>query len=277
MPRACRMAPRYSNHEQPARPRKRAVRLNAADISEEDTTEVLDEADQEFCYAAMIYADNNDNETATLLSLEAKEYPGLLRVISWVLNGLDCKVQNARLKTDAEGYASHRYWLTDRRGRKLKDSAAEMLVERLRDFVQVCKPPGDLVNCQDFKKDNITISNTTDNQYTVVSIDGEPDGNRPGFLLELASVVTGVGLTIHEAVIENSPGASKGGPAAQREIDYPSTKGRQFTFWVTDQDSRKLDVSRALALIYTLGLVFGNNNGPLVAPNLELAQAECEV
>ena len=36
-----------------------------------------------------------------------------------------------RLVTDEEGYAKNRFWLTDRRGRKLSSHNADMLAERV--------------------------------------------------------------------------------------------------------------------------------------------------
>ena len=40
--------------------------------------------------------DNEAHEQFTLMKVEVKDYPGLLRVIAWVLNGLQLVVQNAR-------------------------------------------------------------------------------------------------------------------------------------------------------------------------------------
>ena len=40
--------------------------------------------------------DNEEHEQFTIMKVEVKDYPGLLRVIAWVLNGLQLVVQNAR-------------------------------------------------------------------------------------------------------------------------------------------------------------------------------------
>lgn len=60
---------------------------------------------------------------------------GLLRVISWTLNGLDIVAQNAVVRTSEDGIAHNTFWLTNRAGQKLQDAAAELLAERVRDFV----------------------------------------------------------------------------------------------------------------------------------------------
>ena len=45
-----------------------------------------------------------------------------------------------RLSTDDEGIAQNTLWVTDRRGRKLSNFHAEMLAERIGDFVVYCTP-----------------------------------------------------------------------------------------------------------------------------------------
>ncbi len=40
--------------------------------------------------------------------------PGLLRVISWTLNGLDVCTQNAVVRTSEDGQAHNTFWLTKR-------------------------------------------------------------------------------------------------------------------------------------------------------------------
>lgn len=70
-------------------------------------------------------------EPAPLLS----SLPGLLRVLSWCLNGLDVVAQNAVMRTSDDGNAHNTFWLTSRSGSKLSDAAADLLAERVRDFV----------------------------------------------------------------------------------------------------------------------------------------------
>lgn len=45
-----------------------------------------------------------------------------------------------RLTTDDEGIAKNVFWITDRRGRKLSNFHAELLGERVADFVVYCTP-----------------------------------------------------------------------------------------------------------------------------------------
>jgi hypothetical protein len=56
-------------------------------------------------------------------------------VLSWCLNGLDVVAQNAVMRTSDDGNAHNTFWLTSRSGSKLSDAAADLLAERVRDFV----------------------------------------------------------------------------------------------------------------------------------------------
>ena len=54
------------------------------------------QAEGEYCMPGEVTFDNEAHEQFTLMKVEVKDYPGLLRVIAWVLNGLQLVVQNAR-------------------------------------------------------------------------------------------------------------------------------------------------------------------------------------
>jgi hypothetical protein len=54
-----------------------------------------------------------------------------------VLEGLWLEI---RLKTDEDGFAHNQFWVTDRAGKPLKQSAAELTAERMGDFLVYCTP-----------------------------------------------------------------------------------------------------------------------------------------
>jgi hypothetical protein len=60
--------------------------------------------------------------------------------MAWVLNGLELVVENAVLTTDDESIAHNTFWLTDSKGRKLKQKRAELMAERLGDYITYCTP-----------------------------------------------------------------------------------------------------------------------------------------
>jgi hypothetical protein len=63
-----------------------------------------------------------------------------MRVLAWVLNGLDLVAQNAVLSTSADGVARNTFWLSTRAGAKLSDAGAERAAERVNEYVAHCSP-----------------------------------------------------------------------------------------------------------------------------------------
>ncbi|KAL0033670.1 hypothetical protein WJX79_011130 [Trebouxia sp. C0005] len=197
------------------------MRLSAG--SNGDTAQVADgkqrlsidlepQAEGEYCMPGEVSLDNESHKDFTILRVEVKDYPGLLRVIAWVINGLELVVQNARLKTQKDGIANNTFWITTDGGRKLDLKRAELVAERL------------------------------------------------------ASAMTGLGVTIHEAIIQ---GASD---IPEDNTNFANGIGsRLFKFWVTDRRGDKLDYPRCTALIYTMGLLIGKSNAPLRPPGSSLA------
>ena len=49
---------------------------------------------------------------ANLYMMQVQGYPGMFRVIAWVLNGLMLDVQNATLHTSDDGIVTNKFWLT---------------------------------------------------------------------------------------------------------------------------------------------------------------------
>jgi UTP:GlnB (protein PII) uridylyltransferase len=105
-----------------------------------------------------------------------------------------------RLKTQKDGVANNTFWITTDGGRKLDLKRAELVAERVGDFVIYCTPNQHAVEAQEFQEGPIYLSNKEHDEYSVVSVVSEP--NQKGFLLELASAMTGLGVTIHEAIIQ---------------------------------------------------------------------------
>ena len=175
-----------------------------------------------------VFLDNQSDEKSTIIRVEVKNYPGLLRVIAWVVNGLELVVQNAtyvllsealspdkfggsltkhnlalnRLKTDKSGMANNTFWITTDGGRKLDSKRAELVAERIGDFVIYCTPNQHAVEAQEFQEGPINLTNKEHDEYSVVTVISEP--GKKAFLLELASAMTGLGVTIHEAIIQVS-------------------------------------------------------------------------
>lgn len=74
---------------------------------------------------SFVTVDNEREESSTVLEVEIKDYPGLLRIIAWVLNGLDLVAENAVVSTDAEGIAHNTFWLTSLSGERAQGGCGD--------------------------------------------------------------------------------------------------------------------------------------------------------
>lgn len=255
-----------------------AVRRTAAAAAEDDA-EV--EVSGGYCLPAFVTADNQRSKCFTVLEVEVADYPGLLRVVSWVLNGLDVVAQNAVVRTSPEGQAHNIFWLTNRSGEKLSDAAAELLAERVRDFVTYCSPDDDAREKTEFCAGPVMLSNSMHPDYTVVMVQ-EPRPT-PGFLLEVASALSGMNVQILQGVVQGSGcdadddvGLEAQGPLLEQQLDAGSCllaaggSGRIFKFCIVDAQGEKLDYGSISALMYTLTSVLGYRTHPTVPPEQEV-------
>jgi len=183
-------------------------------------------------------------------------------------------VHNAVLKTDAEGRASDVFWVTDLRGRKLSESDAADVCERLEDFLSFCAPPDSGEEFTEFKCGDITISNLVHPSLTQVTISA--DLFSPGLLLEIASIIHGQGLSVVEAVIR---GGSES-PIAPDMVSDPTTipdppAGRRvMRFWLK-RKGQKLEYGDVSALVFTLRASLGGGTLTTQPPNTELTSLSC--
>lgn len=223
---------------------------------------------------AYVSADNERSKCFTVLDVEVGDYPGLLRVISWTLNGLDVCTQNAVVRTSEDGQAHNTFWLTKRgTGKKLTDAEAELLSDRVRDFVTYCSPDQSHTQASEFCAGPIEVSNSQHEHYTVVSV-REPRPT-PGFLLEVASALSGMNVQIYQGVVQGA--GCEGDPLEVGvEADLDAGKclnegaGRIFKFWVRDSRGSKLDYGAMSSLVYTLSSVLGYRSHPTVPPDQEM-------
>jgi UTP:GlnB (protein PII) uridylyltransferase len=205
------------------------------------------------------------------MELEVQDYPNLLRVVCWVLNGLELIAQNAILTTSAEGVAYNTFWLSSRSGKKLNDSAAELLAERVRDFLSYCSPRPDEVVQTEFVLGPISVSNTEHSQYTVIKV--REQERTPGFLLEIASVLSGLNVQVLQGVIQGCVDCGDDVPTQlTAQMNNKKDGARFFEFWVRNQDGQKLQVGHVRALLYALGIGLGiaGQRFPLTPPNREI-------
>lgn len=78
----------------------------------------FDELAGGLCIAPSVSVDNSSPDF-TEVTVEAVDYPGLLRVIAWVMNGLGLRVHSAKLHS-SDAVAVDKFWLTTVKGQKVR-------------------------------------------------------------------------------------------------------------------------------------------------------------
>lgn len=231
------------------------------------------------CAPAFVVANNQSSPNYSELAIDVQDYPGLLRVITWVMNGLGIRVHNAVLKTDDEGMAHDVFWVTDLRGRKLSEAAAADAADRLEEFVSYCAPPSDNGDFTAYSCGDIAISNLTHPKWTEVTVNANIFS--PGLLFEMASIFHGQGLVVHEGVVRG--GSDNPIPGQLLEgmdlaaVPEPAAGQRVMRFWIKEaKKDGKLDFADVSALLYTLRVVLGDGGLPTRPPNMELNSLTCE-
>lgn len=112
--------------------------------------------------------------------------------------------------------------MTDYKGNKVTDPDA--LAERVAQFVHHCQPDGEAMAATVFQEGNIVIDNDESPNFTIISIDtGARDA--PGLLLNVASTITALGISIHEAVVSTEckqfPCCTKSGERRFFKVSLP--------------------------------------------------------
>lgn len=220
-------------------------------------------ADDDACALTFVSADNQSDQDYTILNVEVPAFPGLLRTLAWVLNGLDMVAHQATIKTDAEGVAHNKFYVLTRRGKKLSDGKAELLAERVRDFMATCSGAQTRPDIPtEFCCGPICVSNSTNDEHTLVAV--QEDRPIPGFLLDVASVLSGLNHTIQAAEIAHQDSCE--GDWVTSTMDC----GRTFNFCINNSRGTKLDTEEVSALVYVLSRVLGYRKHPLVPPDEEV-------
>ncbi|MEW5300857.1 MAG: hypothetical protein WDW38_005225 [Sanguina aurantia] len=214
------------------------------------------------CVLSFTTPDNHSSPTSSIITIEAQDYPGLLQSVCWVMNGLGAKVVNAQIETLEDGTARDKFWITDRMNKKLPDGTVAAMCDRIQDFIAMCGPTRSGRTQQVWESGVTTASNIAHDRYTVLMIE-EPFKGRAGFLLEIVTVMTGTGATVHEALIQGS--ADGPGHLAPANYDF-ATHGRMFRFHLTQKDGSKLDGTQIAALLFTLAIIIGTGHIPTAPP-----------
>ena len=163
--------------------------------------------------------------------------------------GLNIRVQRAKRWTTPDGFALDTFWISDLDGKRLSTAAAGDVASRICDYLTECSPKAaeqpNVLNCGDVCID----SSDAAEECTLVKVASDP--RNTGQLLELASTLSGLGITIREADLEQDGRAGA------------------WVFRVLSASSEKLNYSEAAALLFLLGGPMGKRSsgrGPTSVP-----------
>ena len=160
---------------------------------------------------------------------------------------MELRVQSAMLNVTDDGFAANKFYVTNYNGKKLSDSYAAICAERLSEFAFYCKPSDEAQAVTEFSRGQVTVSNSAHDLYSTLTVVGEP--GRDGFLLEICSVISGLGLSAKSGSIVNCREASG-------DMDEPvcaPDAGRLFEILLYNKERRPLSY-RFLRLELTIVL-----------------------
>ena len=162
---------------------------------------------------------------------QTQDNPGTLRLIAWMLNGLEIDVKRAKLASTGDGLVKDLFWVSDQHGAKLKNTEAvrERLEECLAGHSNV-SPTGNI-----FSRSGVTVDNSAELPNTVVRLASQGGRTGSAILLEVASTLSGLGLNIQEA---------RGGEG-----------DGSWEFAVVNTNGKKLDNNEAASLLFAVLLI----------------------
>eukprot|EP00887_Chlorella_sp_A99_P001116 scaffold14.g1116.t1 len=265
-------------------------------------------AEEEGCIVPFCTIDNKSNPEFTVLDIEMPDVPGLLRTLAWTLNGLDMVAHNAIVRTTADGMAQDSFWLLTRKGKKLSDDKAELLGERVRDFLIRCSEgeegwgrEAELAWGRGRAGRGGSVGSagqrgrSEQHRYTATAfgapllVAAGPVASVPAAapLTEFSSGPITVSNSEHPeytlvSVQEEQPtpgfllDVASGVVQRQREgssLDdqgEPSC-GQSFKFWLLNRQGQKLDAGEVGALLYVLSRCLGYRTHPTVPPDHEVS------
>ena len=211
-----------------------------------------DDPNDDFPACAVAYAsvDNEAHPTSSLLLVSVSAVPGVMRILSWLLNGLDLDLVEAEWEiedAEEEGEADVleiKMWVTEFHAKgsgKVKDVRG--LEDRLMEYLRFCTQAERKYHPV-VEHGGVMIDNLSDPETTVLTVHSKESGGES--LLSVASTITGLGLRMKRARL------------------LPTKKGAGSSVWefqLTVMDTKmKLTNAQVQGLLYTLCLVFNKSN-----------------
>jgi len=217
----------------------------------------LDDDDDDFdspaCAIAFASCDNESHPTATILTVTVSVVPGVMRILSWLLNGLDLDVNEAEwVINEEEGSTDESppmetvdltMQVTEGRGKyasKVKDTRG--LEDRLSEYLRFCTQAERKYHPV-IEHGGIKIDNEADPETTLLTVSSSESGARS--MLYVSSTITGLGLKMNRAKL--LPASGSDGSVWNYNLTVFETNG-------------KLTNAQMQGLLYTLCLVFNTSS-----------------
>lgn len=195
---------------------------------------------------------------------------------AWVINGLGLDVHNAEISVSDDGIARTKFWLADIAGCKLTKKRLASVADRLADFVEYCTPDENVMkNAKRFSHGRVTVDNSIDDKLSLITIFAPSQRQQRlphNALLDIASCINGFGVHISRAVIQACHDCGTPISEESHVLRAEQHGPRLYKVWGTDSSGGQLDQTRAMALIYTMSLLFGDSSttGSTTVPRYEL-------
>jgi hypothetical protein len=229
------------------RKKKFVTEAKKKSIDESDTKaplppKIADSQDEDMsCAFVIITVDNERFTDRSFISISIQSIPGLMRVISWLLEGLDLEIFEAKITTDQDSFVCMEFEIVEKTGddKFVKICDPDAVKERLEDYLNFC-----LSNEQEAAfgiktRRGVCVDNETSKDTTIamVAVNSSPVKT----LLPISSAVTALKLKIDSATL----------------IDAEETgSGKKWKFELVNAESGdKLSSQEANALMYTLTLL----------------------
>ena len=221
-----------------------------------DSQDEEDEFGSPACALAYASVNNEDHPTWSLLQVDVSAVPGVMRILSWLLNGLDLDLKKAQWdievvsSRDEDDFENNdavhiKMWVVEGYGKKARKIVdTKSLEDRVTEYLRFCTDAERKTHTI-IEHRGILIDNVSDPSKTLIRVRSHDTGAQS--LLSLASTVTGLGLRMDHADLEFDEGRTTGDPIAVWSMELTDFESRQ-----------KLSNTQVQGLLYTLALVFGN-------------------
>jgi hypothetical protein len=222
-----------------------------------DSQDENDEFGSPACALAYASVNNDDHPEWSLLRVDVSAVPGVMRILSWLLNGLDLDLKKAEWDIELGSSADEEdgenndvvhinMWVVEGYGktaRKISDT--QSLEDRVTEYLRFCTDAERKAHAV-IEHRGIWIDNVSDAERTLIRVRSHDTGAQS--LLSLASTVTGLGLRMNHAELKFDKGRTTGDPIAVWAMELTDFENRQ-----------KLSNTQVQGLLYTLALVFSKS------------------